>query len=120
SLSDTALRASRRRHPTEDRRLAEGRTSPATRRCHRRDEPRSGRRSARVLASCSQPAHRQSGTSQLHVRPASGVAYAQEDRAMIDLKWALATLVAAIVIAVSSWVERPTKLIWNASASTPI
>lgn len=39
---------------------------------------------------------------------------------MIDLKWALATLVAANVIAVSSWIETPTKLIWNASASTPI
>lgn len=39
---------------------------------------------------------------------------------MIDLKWAMATLVAANVIAVSAWVDTPTKLIWNASASTPI
>ena len=39
---------------------------------------------------------------------------------MIDLKWAMATLVAANVIAVSAWIETPTKLIWNASASTPI
>ncbi len=39
---------------------------------------------------------------------------------MIDLKWAMATLVAANIIAISSWIETPTKLIWNASASTPI
>lgn len=39
---------------------------------------------------------------------------------MTRLKWALATLVAVSTIAVSTWVEPPTKLIWNASASTPI
>ena len=39
---------------------------------------------------------------------------------MIDRKWAMATLVAANIIAISSWIETPTRLIWNASASTPI
>lgn len=39
---------------------------------------------------------------------------------MIDFKWAIVTLVAANTIAISSWIETPTKLIWNASASTPI
>lgn len=39
---------------------------------------------------------------------------------MIDLKWAMATLVAANAIAVSTWIDVPTKLIWNASPSTPI
>lgn len=39
---------------------------------------------------------------------------------MIDLKWAMATFIASSAIAVSTWVDAPTKLIWNASASTPI
>ncbi len=39
---------------------------------------------------------------------------------MIELKWAMATFVATSAVAVSSWVDTPTKLIWNASASTPI
>ncbi len=39
---------------------------------------------------------------------------------MTNLKWAMATFVATSVIAVSTWVDAPTKLIWNASASTPI
>lgn len=39
---------------------------------------------------------------------------------MTQLKWAMATFVAASAIAVSTWVDAPTKLIWNASASTPI
>ncbi|MEH6721535.1 MAG: S26 family signal peptidase [Aurantimonas endophytica] len=39
---------------------------------------------------------------------------------MTDLKWVMVTFVASSAIAVSSWVDAPTKLIWNASASTPI
>lgn len=39
---------------------------------------------------------------------------------MIDLKWAMATFVASSAIAVTTWIDAPTKLIWNASASTPI
>lgn len=39
---------------------------------------------------------------------------------MTDLKWAMATFVASSAIAVTTWIEAPTKLIWNASASTPI
>lgn len=39
---------------------------------------------------------------------------------MTDLKWAMATFVATSAIAISTWVDAPTKLIWNASASTPI
>ncbi|ODT78081.1 MAG: S26 family signal peptidase [Pelagibacterium sp. SCN 64-44] len=39
---------------------------------------------------------------------------------MSDLKWAMATFLATSAIAVSTWVDAPTKLIWNASASTPI
>ena len=39
---------------------------------------------------------------------------------MTDLKWAMATFVASSAIAVSTWIDAPTKLIWNASASTPI
>ena len=39
---------------------------------------------------------------------------------MNDLKWAMATFLATSAIAVSTWVDAPTKLIWNASASTPI
>ena len=39
---------------------------------------------------------------------------------MTDLKWAMATFVASSAIAVTTWIDAPTKLIWNASASTPI
>jgi conjugative transfer signal peptidase TraF len=39
---------------------------------------------------------------------------------MTQLKWAMATFVATSAVAVSTWVDTPTKLIWNASASTPI
>jgi conjugative transfer signal peptidase TraF len=39
---------------------------------------------------------------------------------MTDLKWAMATFVATSAIAVSTWIDAPTKLIWNASTSTPI
>lgn len=39
---------------------------------------------------------------------------------MTNLKWAVATFVVSSAIAVSTWVDAPTKLIWNASASTPI
>lgn len=39
---------------------------------------------------------------------------------MTDLKWAMATLLASSAIAVTTWIDAPTKLIWNASASTPI
>ncbi len=39
---------------------------------------------------------------------------------MTDLKWAMATFVASSTIAVTTWIDAPTKLIWNASASTPI
>ncbi|MBR7653442.1 S26 family signal peptidase [Brucella oryzae] len=39
---------------------------------------------------------------------------------MSDLKWAMVTFLATSAIAVSTWVDAPTKLIWNASASTPI
>ena len=39
---------------------------------------------------------------------------------MTELKWAMATFVATSAIAISTWVDTPTKLIWNASASTPI
>ncbi len=39
---------------------------------------------------------------------------------MSDLKWAMATFIASSAVAVSTWVDAPTKLIWNASASTPI
>jgi conjugative transfer signal peptidase TraF len=39
---------------------------------------------------------------------------------MTDLKWAMATFVASSAIAVTMWIDAPTKLIWNASASTPI
>lgn len=39
---------------------------------------------------------------------------------MTDLKWAMATFVATSAVAISTWVDAPTKLIWNASASTPV
>lgn len=39
---------------------------------------------------------------------------------MTRLKWAMATVVATSAIAVSALIDMPTKLIWNASASTPI
>lgn len=39
---------------------------------------------------------------------------------MTRLRWAMATFVATSAIAVSTWIDAPTKLIWNASASTPI
>ena len=34
--------------------------------------------------------------------------------------WAVATFIATSGVAVSTWIDAPTKLIWNASASTPI
>lgn len=39
---------------------------------------------------------------------------------MTDLKWTMATFVATSAVAISTWVDAPTKLIWNASASTPV
>ncbi|MEO3434500.1 S26 family signal peptidase [Inquilinus sp. CAU 1745] len=39
---------------------------------------------------------------------------------MTRLVWAFGTLVATSLVAVSTYVDTPTKLIWNASASTPI
>lgn len=39
---------------------------------------------------------------------------------MTRLRWAMATFVATSAIAGSTWIDAPTKLIWNASASTPI
>lgn len=34
--------------------------------------------------------------------------------------WAVATFIVTSGVAVSTWIDAPTKLIWNASASTPI
>ncbi len=39
---------------------------------------------------------------------------------MTRLRWAFGALVASSLVAVSTYVDTPTKLIWNASASTPI
>lgn len=39
---------------------------------------------------------------------------------MSRLGWAVATFIATSGVAVATWVDAPTKLIWNASASTPI
>ncbi len=39
---------------------------------------------------------------------------------MTRIGWAMATFVATSAVAMSTWVDAPTKLIWNASASTPI
>jgi len=39
---------------------------------------------------------------------------------MSRLVWAVATFIATGGVAVSTWIDAPTKLIWNASASTPI
>lgn len=39
---------------------------------------------------------------------------------MTRLVWAFGALVASSLVAVSAYVDTPTKLIWNASASTPI
>ena len=39
---------------------------------------------------------------------------------MTRLRWAFGALIASSLVAVSTYVETPTKLIWNASASTPI
>ena len=39
---------------------------------------------------------------------------------MSRLVWAVATFIATSGVAVATWVDAPTKLIWNASASTPI
>lgn len=39
---------------------------------------------------------------------------------MSRLVWAVATFIATSGVAVSTWIDAPTKLIWNASASTPI
>lgn len=39
---------------------------------------------------------------------------------MTRLVWAFGALVASSLVAVSTYVDTPTKLIWNASASTPI
>lgn len=39
---------------------------------------------------------------------------------MSRLGWAVVTFIATSGVAVSTWIDAPTKLIWNASASTPI
>ncbi|WP_439527577.1 S26 family signal peptidase [Pannonibacter sp.] len=39
---------------------------------------------------------------------------------MSRLGWAVATFIATSGVAVATWIDAPTKLIWNASASTPI
>lgn len=39
---------------------------------------------------------------------------------MTRIGWAMATFVATSAVAVSTWIDAPIKLIWNASASAPI
>ena len=58
SLSDAALRASRRRDPAAHQRLAQGRARVRGDRRRRSPRHRSGRRGARTLAACPQPPRR--------------------------------------------------------------
>src|SRR3546814_17447357 len=48
------------------------------------------------------------------------MAQAPKGGAMTRLRWAFGALIASSLVAVSAYVDTPTKLIWNASASTPI
>jgi type IV secretory pathway protease TraF len=113
---DAALRAPGRRHPAEDRGLAEGRACCAARR-DRGDRHRCARRFAGSLAACPQPMA--AGHARAYTLAASRLPPAPEvshDARRLILVMALATM----GVGYPALTPMPIKLIWNASASAPI
>ena len=122
TLLDRPLCQTRRRDSLAPVRLAKGRTRAAVDRCRRGARHRPCRRSARLLASRSQPPVRQRNAARLHKVTPSGLAPSAEGRTVTRRKPnACQCMIGAVALLAGAIVAKPFPIyIWNSSESVPL